>query len=287
VLADADPYVCLFEHCSTGDQLFSHSSAWLDHMRTHCTQWWCRSKTHDDEYVAPTKTDYLQHMKSQHPGKFTEAQLEILANRNGRPATPLFSSCPLCGMIDKDVGGEMEEHIIYHLRFWALRSLPVTYDLGLGSGSHARSSGFDVDNPKTRSTIRSLFDEHSPLAFEDNGPRDRSGSPESHEPRLAYESGTDAYNTDGDGGLGPEIVGLWPDGTYSFEDASDLRNTGEQSRQGQTSTAESKYDFAPAALEPSDNVDLRYTVRPARDFVPGLVRGNNYLQQLIEWVLNE
>ena len=270
MLADAEPYVCLFENCSTGDQLFSHSSTWLDHMQTHCTQWRCRSKTHDDEYVASTKTDYLQHMESQHPGKFTEAQLEILANRNGRPAVPLFSSCPLCGMMDEDVGSGMEEHIIYHLCFWALRSLPFTDDLGLGSGSHAQSSSFDVDSPKTRSTIRSAIDEHSQLAFEDNGPGDRSAALGSHEPRLTYESGVDADKTDGDGGSGPEIVGLW------------------QWIERETPAGEIKDDIAlDVEFERFNDLDPRYTVKRASDFVPGLVRGHNYLQQLIKWVLKE
>ncbi|CAJ0544969.1 Ff.00g084820.m01.CDS01 [Fusarium sp. VM40] len=110
---DLDPYSCLFEKCDSPDHLYSHSSTWVKHMKEHALRWRCKSKAHG-EFLANNKTDYVEHMTTSHPGKFTPAQLGILADRNAHTNGALFTSCPLCG-IDK-TDKPMEHHIVGHMR---------------------------------------------------------------------------------------------------------------------------------------------------------------------------
>ncbi|KAK5992076.1 hypothetical protein PT974_05473 [Cladobotryum mycophilum] len=60
-------------------------------------------------------------------GKFTDAQLGALADKNARAMSPMFQSCPLCGAYEVD--GGMEIHVVGHLRLLALKSLPTCGDL--------------------------------------------------------------------------------------------------------------------------------------------------------------
>ncbi|KAI0101218.1 hypothetical protein F4814DRAFT_432601 [Daldinia grandis] len=124
---DLDAYVCLFEDCSLPHELYVHSSAWLKHMREHAMRWRCISKSHG-QLVCESRDDYLTHMKTIHKGKFSDTQLHALADRNGRVIGPLFRSCPLCGK--EEVDGTMDNHIVGHLRFLALKSLPTYEDEG-------------------------------------------------------------------------------------------------------------------------------------------------------------
>ncbi|PGG96607.1 hypothetical protein AJ80_09808 [Polytolypa hystricis UAMH7299] len=126
VISDLDPYVCLFEDCSKPHQLYDHSYTWLSHMRQHLLQWHCETKSHGPK-TFETQEEYMAHMKQMHKPTFTEPQLKLLAKRNGRLKGPLFQTCPFCGADPKDpesVKGRLEHHIVGHLRFLALKSLP-------------------------------------------------------------------------------------------------------------------------------------------------------------------
>ncbi|KAK4073859.1 transcriptional regulator family: C2H2 zinc finger [Trichoderma harzianum] len=61
-------------------------------------------------------------MKAVHPGKFTDAQLNILAIRNARPTSSMFKPCPLCG--NEEFDGNRADHVAGHLLLLALKSLP-------------------------------------------------------------------------------------------------------------------------------------------------------------------
>ncbi|KAH9228669.1 hypothetical protein K456DRAFT_1846233, partial [Colletotrichum gloeosporioides 23] len=117
---DLDPYVCLFESCPSGEQLYSHSQEWLDHMGDHCLQWFCNAKSHG-KLLIDAREGYIDHIKAIHPGKLTDAQIGVLADRNVKNLSPMFSSCPLCGVAEEE---NMEDHITSHMRLIALRSLP-------------------------------------------------------------------------------------------------------------------------------------------------------------------
>lgn len=77
-------------------------------------------------------------MREDHPRAFTGPQLRVLAERNGRPISLMFESCPLCGT--KDARGRLEDHIEDHLRFLALKSLPAFEDERSESSDFQRGS---------------------------------------------------------------------------------------------------------------------------------------------------
>ncbi|KAI0553244.1 hypothetical protein F4679DRAFT_532514 [Xylaria curta] len=154
---DLDPYVCMFEECDSPDELYKHSHEWLKHMREHSLRWRCTSKSHG-ELIYTTKDEYLAHMKTEHAMKLTDAQLKVLAERNGRTMGPMFKSCPLCGI--EEVDGSMEHHLVGHLRFFALKSLP-SYEEELEELDESDSEQNSFASPQTRSTIRNARDELS------------------------------------------------------------------------------------------------------------------------------
>lgn len=123
VKSDLDPYVCLFEKCDSPNQLYTHSDAWRKHMKEHTLRWRCNAKSHG-LFTAETKDQFLHHMESSHPAKFTTAQLSVLADRSARTTGPLFPSCPLCG-IDTTTDKSIEDHVVGHMRLLALKSLPA------------------------------------------------------------------------------------------------------------------------------------------------------------------
>lgn len=162
VKGDLDPYVCLFDECDSPETLYSHSDAWLKHMKQHAVRWRCTSKSHPT-VVCDTKEDYVNHLKTNHGDKFNDAQLGVLADRNGRAAGPLFTSCPLCGV--EEVNGGMEEHVIGHMRFLALKSLPATQEeLDDESGSDDSAA---ASKPDSRSTIDNDQERYTPFDPDD------------------------------------------------------------------------------------------------------------------------
>ncbi|KAL2196038.1 hypothetical protein P885DRAFT_39571, partial [Corynascus similis CBS 632.67] len=126
VIGDLNAYVCLFDDCDTPNKLFNHSTDWLRHMRGHTRRWRCNSKSHG-VLVFLTEEEYLNHMRRAHSGSFTEPQLRMLAERNGRPMGPMFELCPICSTSDATVT-RIEDHIAGHLRFLAMKSLPAYED---------------------------------------------------------------------------------------------------------------------------------------------------------------
>ncbi|KAH7256057.1 hypothetical protein BKA59DRAFT_541227 [Fusarium tricinctum] len=152
VKSDLDPYVCLFEKCDSPDQLYSHSGTWVKHMKEHTLRWRCKSKAHG-EFLADNKTDYVEHMKASHPGKFTPAQLGVLADRNAHTNGALFTACPLCGIDKTDT--PMEHHVVGHMRLLALRSLPVTHeDMDELAGSQGQHDSLATSQSHRNSTIK-------------------------------------------------------------------------------------------------------------------------------------
>ncbi|KAL4903147.1 hypothetical protein BDW74DRAFT_156725 [Aspergillus multicolor] len=144
---DLDPYVCLFDNCSSPTDLYNHSEDWIKHMRQHRVRWRCTAKSHG-VLVFHTKDEYEEHMTTKH--KSTKSQLAILAERSSRSSGPLFECCPLCG---KSGDPSLEEHIASHLRFLALKSLPFPDDEGYDNGSEVLRSEFQSSGARTRSTM--------------------------------------------------------------------------------------------------------------------------------------
>ncbi|RFU35428.1 hypothetical protein B7463_g890, partial [Scytalidium lignicola] len=160
---DLDPYVCLFEECDSPEELYNHSDVWLKHMRQHALRWRCISKSHI-EFVGTTRDEYLSHMRTAHPRKFTDAQLGVLADRNGWMVGPLFTSCTLCGI--EKVDGNIEDHIVGHLRSPALKSLPGYEEEGLDD-LESQEGSVATSRPQSRSTIKLEPERHIPVTFSD------------------------------------------------------------------------------------------------------------------------
>ncbi|KAK1975650.1 hypothetical protein LZ30DRAFT_764133 [Colletotrichum cereale] len=128
VKGDLDPYVCLFEECDSGDELYTHSRTWIKHMREHTLRWNCKS---------------------------SEAQLGVLADRNARAAGTLFQTCPLCGIEEVS---NMEDHIVGHMRNLAIKSLPsYEEDYGAPDDSESQQNSDPSATASSRSTLRSGF----------------------------------------------------------------------------------------------------------------------------------
>lgn len=156
---DLDPYVCLFENCDSAEHLYSHSNTWIKHMKGHTLRWRCKSKAHG-EFMAETRDDYVDHMKSSHPRKFTDAQLDVLADRNAHTIGPLFVACPLCGLEKTDM--PMENHVVCHMRLLALKSLPPSYEDNVElDGFESQNDYLSDSGPAKRSTIQSAFEVRS------------------------------------------------------------------------------------------------------------------------------
>jgi hypothetical protein len=136
-------------------------------------------KSHGD-FVCATRDEYLRHMKTAHPGKLTDAQLGVLASRNGRPVENMFMSCPLCGV--EDVDGGIPNHLVGHLRLLALKSLPI-YEEGTEEydESDSEQNSLATSRPRTRSTIRDDRDRLGAVTRGDS----TSSSGEDSNPELA------------------------------------------------------------------------------------------------------
>lgn len=135
-------------------------------MREHTLRWRCTSKSHGT-ITFVTENEYIHHMRASHQSSFTEPQLHVLASRQGRPVGAMFEICPICGTDDLPSGiGSLEHHIIGHLRFLALKSLPAYED----DDSNPRSNDgrSEASQPVTRSTIQDDPERHERPYFEDN-----------------------------------------------------------------------------------------------------------------------
>jgi CheY-like chemotaxis protein len=154
-----DPYVCLFERCDSAEELHTHSSPWLKHMREHTLKWKCISKSHEP-FVTQVRSQYLEHMRLAHTGKFSEAQLDVLADRTGARMTgPMFPSCPLCSIRREDLEQvSMENHVVGHLRHLALKSLPA-YEESVDDDDDSDLTSVATSRPETRSTIRNYTED--------------------------------------------------------------------------------------------------------------------------------
>ena len=166
VLGDLDPYVCLFEDCNNAHELYSRSNSWMKHMREHTLTWRCVSKSHA-EFVASTRDEYLEHMKSAHPGKLTAAQLAVLADRSARMTVDLFKVCPLCG-IEEARDCSMQDHVVGHLRALALQSLPSYEVYGEDEDMNSSDQGsLDNSRPRCRTTIMEDPDGDRLISYDD------------------------------------------------------------------------------------------------------------------------
>ena len=104
------------------------------------------------------------------PRVIPESQLSLLAENSARPVGPIFEFCPLCDPnVEQDLEpgngitrSPLDRHILNHLIFLAIRSLPWNDD-GKDSVSSDRTT-----RPPTRGTVRETLDEKLDLDLDDS-----------------------------------------------------------------------------------------------------------------------
>ncbi|KLU82102.1 serine/threonine protein kinase [Magnaporthiopsis poae ATCC 64411] len=180
ILKDIDPYVCLFEGCGEGDVLFKSADDWLSHMQWQHTKVWtcqaCQVVGHEHQAYS-SAFDMEQHIRRDHPGSFTEAQLPDIVQQSSLPAPDTFAvlmrqnqreasdtgsngqalhECPICMSFHASPGSDaalplhesanIHDHILEHLESIALLSLPINDDQGEGlTTPNSRQSKQDED----------------------------------------------------------------------------------------------------------------------------------------------
>jgi hypothetical protein len=93
----------------------------MAHMQEHAMKWHCDAEPHSP-LKFDSAVDYESHMSREHKGTFTDRQLPYLTRSNAWADDPLYEQCPLCKA--PEIKGSVIEHVINHLRYLALRSLP-------------------------------------------------------------------------------------------------------------------------------------------------------------------
>jgi hypothetical protein len=83
-------------------------------------RWHCVAKPHTAPVVLEREEKFIEHMKREHPGKFRDDQLPLIAESSSHPKDPTFDDCPFC----PESPANLEDHIGQHLCDLALRSLP-------------------------------------------------------------------------------------------------------------------------------------------------------------------
>lgn len=153
---DLDPYICVFDPCDSPSELYSSRQGWLAHMWSrHRTEWICFSSDHKEPWKSDKPSSFKQHLLECHPKEFRPDQLPTIVEASKSLIRPLFEQCPFCS---ESRVGDLEDHIVDHLRTFALRSLP-SHDDEFGSvatSSNLRTitdSGGQPSSPGVSKTI--------------------------------------------------------------------------------------------------------------------------------------
>lgn len=130
---DILPYTCIFEDCSSPEDLYHTSDDLLDHMRQkHATTYWscdyCSPHSDCSSRIFTSSCDWKIHMLNTHSHQVSEGGLAFLEIVSRTTALePL--SCPICQhQSDGQPAGSIDEHILQHLHEFALLSLPPLED---------------------------------------------------------------------------------------------------------------------------------------------------------------
>jgi hypothetical protein len=150
-------------------------------MRTrHLMRWHCVAKPHTAPIVLEREEEFIEHMKTEHPGKFRDDQLPFIAESSSHPKDPTFDDCPFC----TETPTNLEDHVGQHLRGLALRSLPWPEDDEQGSqqGSDLNNESSSSDEG-TRDTTKN-FRSQLPEPDVDDNSKDWDGSEAEEGERL-------------------------------------------------------------------------------------------------------
>jgi O-acetyl-ADP-ribose deacetylase (regulator of RNase III) len=124
LLQDLQPYVCTYEDCPLGDQLFRSRREWIEHEAGHRKLWRCPE--HKD-CVYRSSSGLEDHLHSAHLGIFPEDQIKSIVRVGETSSVDLRPKCPLC-LADATMEGGLQNHIANHLERFAAFALPKDID---------------------------------------------------------------------------------------------------------------------------------------------------------------
>lgn len=156
-------------------------------MRQHAVRWQCMAKSHGPQTFEQSE-EYGRHLREAHEGVFSENQILAMTERNARMMGPLSQSCPLCG-VTKDhpmVTGRLEDHVVGHLRYLALSSLPYIEEEEQKTNSTNSLRSDDSAKPADRSTIYDLLEQEFDLSAESPQIVDSLEPPNDHSDEDPY-----------------------------------------------------------------------------------------------------
>ncbi|OAL46683.1 hypothetical protein IQ07DRAFT_590224 [Pyrenochaeta sp. DS3sAY3a] len=199
ILRDLEPFICVFENCSSPDTRFYEKSSWTAHMQSHATRWTCHLPGHTADSKTPMFLDedsYASHLRSHsRTTHLKDVQIRLLIKQSGRPNPTPIRTCPLChdSMDETNIepsshataieehplivsADAMYKHIASHLMLIASYSLPWSNDDDVDSDARPTSVTNSSDsvfvekrNEINPSNSTSSLDEHERLVFEDEG----------------------------------------------------------------------------------------------------------------------
>lgn len=183
VKKDLHPYVCVVDKCNEPTEIYSSSREWLAHMRTrHLMRWHCVAKPHTAPVVLEREEKFIEHMKREHPGKFRDDQLPLIAESSSHPKDPTFDDCPFC----PESPANLEDHIGQHLCDLALRSLPWPDDEQSSRQESCLDNESWSSDEGTRDTTNKFRSELPEPDFDDDSEAEDGSKPKEGERLHSY-----------------------------------------------------------------------------------------------------
>jgi hypothetical protein len=149
-MKDLEPYICIFEPCSSALQTFHDENEWRNHMSSqHSLHWICSF----DRLSFSLSEDLEHHLHLQHHEALTDAQIPLVARKSVTTKPLVIYACPICGKCDNEVNPNHDQrqtanrerqlrlparkrdnidmlgHIGEHLQEFAMISLPWRDDI--------------------------------------------------------------------------------------------------------------------------------------------------------------
>ncbi|KAF2490359.1 hypothetical protein BU16DRAFT_543692 [Lophium mytilinum] len=145
LLQDLQPYVCTYEDCTVGDQLFRSRREWIEHEAGHRKLWRCPEHKNS---IYKSKAGLEDHLHAEHPGTFPEDHIKSILSIGETTSVDLRPKCPLC-LANATMEGGLQNHIANHLERFAAFALPKDIDTaddhsdaGSGIASRGRSEAY-------------------------------------------------------------------------------------------------------------------------------------------------
>ncbi|KAF2811172.1 uncharacterized protein BDZ99DRAFT_570424 [Mytilinidion resinicola] len=147
LLQDLQPYVCTYEDCPIGDQLFRSRREWIEHEAGHRKLWRCPEHKNS---IYKSSSGLEEHLHAEHPGSFPDDQIKSILRVGETSSIDLRPKCPLC-RADATMEGGLQNHIANHLERFAAFALPKDVDTaedhsdgGSGVASRGRSEAYSA-----------------------------------------------------------------------------------------------------------------------------------------------